>query len=79
MARCAQSNSPAGEFEGIALVAPSFGAVEGLPEPQEGVLFLVSALVRAAVPSRHDVASPGDLVRDPEGRVVGCRNLAVNP
>ena len=64
--------------EGVRLTCPSFGAVEGLPGPQEGTLYVVSALVRAAVPGRSDVASPGDLVRDAEGRVVGASSLHLN-
>ena len=78
IARCASSSTPAGEHGGVALVRTVFGAVEGLPEPEAGVVFVVSALVRAAVPHRSDVASPGDLVRNEAGAVVGCRNLVVN-
>ena len=78
VARCRTVNSPAGDAEGIPLARVSYGAVEGLPEPAEGVLYVVSALVRAAVPGRSDVASPGDLVRDPAGNVIGCRGLVVN-
>jgi len=59
-------------------VTTSYGRVEGLPEPETGVLYLVSAVVRAAVPGRADVASPGDLVRDGEGNVIGCRHLILN-
>ena len=78
LARCAQVSAAAGEHEGLPLVSVQFGEVEGLPEPQEGILYIVSALVRSAVPHRHDVASPGDLVRDSAGQPVGCRNLVVN-
>ena len=78
VARCASSSTPAGEHGGVGLVRTVFGAVKGLPEPEAGVIFVVSALVRAAVPGRSDVASPGDLVRDAAGAVVGCRNLVVN-
>jgi hypothetical protein len=78
LARCAQVAAPAGEHAGVALSRVAFGAVEGLPEPEPGVVFVVSALVRAAVPHRSDVASPGDLVRNEAGQVVGCRNLVVN-
>ena len=36
-----------------------FGDVEGLPEPKEGTIFIVSALVLAAVgQSRPDVVAP---------------------
>ena len=78
VARCRTVNEPAGYADGVPLVRVAYGAVEGLPEAAEGVLYVVSALVRAAVPERSDVASPGDLVRDPEGNVVGCRGLVVN-
>lgn len=78
LARCATKSVPAGEFGGVALSTTAYGAVEGLPEPAEGVLYVVSALVRAAVPHRADVASPGDLVRDAAGAVIGCRGLVVN-
>jgi hypothetical protein len=78
VARCSTEASPAGEHAGAMLSRVSFGAVEGLPEPEAGVLFIVSGLVRSAVPERSDVASPGDLVRDTSGAVVGCRHLVVN-
>jgi len=78
VARCATTSAPAGEAEGVPLVRTSYGEVVGLPDPSPGTLFVVSALVRAAVPHRADVASPGDLVRDASGNVVGCRNLVIN-
>lgn len=78
VARCASTSSQAGEFDGIPLSKTTFGQVQDLPEPQDGTLFVVSALVRQAVPHRTDVASPGDLVRDADGNVVGCKGLIVN-
>ncbi len=78
VARCSQTSTPAGEHGGVALSRVVFGAVEGLPEPEPGVVFVVSALVRAAVPGRSDVASPGELVRNEAGQPVGCRGLVVN-
>lgn len=78
IARCAQISSPAGQYEGVPLVNAKFGPVEGLPDGVPGLVFIVSALVRAAMPGRRDLASPGDQVRDADGRVVGCRNLIIN-
>lgn len=65
-------------------VAPGFflqspGPVEGLPEPQVGVLLVASALVRSAVPHRGDVVSPGELVRNESGQPIGCNGFSVNP
>lgn len=57
----------------------TFGQVEGLPEPEKGVAYLVSALVMSAVPDRTDVFAPGELLRDAEGRVIGARGLSCTP
>ena len=78
VARCSSASTPAGEVNGIALSRTTFGAVTGLPEPVEGVILVVSALVRAALPTRTDLASPGELVRDAAGAVIGCKGLIVN-
>ena len=78
VARVAATSTPAGEFGGVALSRTTFGEVEGLPAPVDGVIFVVSALVRSAVPSRTDVASPGDLVRGEDGQPIGCRGLIIN-
>lgn len=76
--RVSQTRECVGEVNGIALNATSFGEVEGLPEQQEGVLLVVSALVRNALPSRTDLASPGMLIRNEDGQPVGCDGLDVN-
>lgn len=78
VARCAEVSAPAGTIDGIELITRSYGAVAGLPEPQPGVMYIVSALVRLACPGRHDLASPGDVVRDAAGQIIGCKNLVVN-
>jgi len=63
---------------GVPLFAQSVGDVVGLPEPQEGTFYVVSTLVRNAVPDRTDVFSPGDLKRDVGGQPVGCIGLVGN-
>ena len=78
VARCAAVQTAAGDANGIPLVRQVFGQVESLPEQEQGTIFIVSALVRAAESTRPDLASPGDLVRDSAGAVVGCRNLIIN-
>jgi len=59
----------------VPVIKTRFGEVEGLPEPQEGTIYIVSHLVAQAVPDREDVFFPDDLVRDSQGNVVGCRAL----
>lgn len=62
----------------VQIYTTNYGAVEGLPEQQQGKLLLVSGMVRAALPDRMDLVSPGDLVRDDAGRPVGCKGLVGN-
>lgn len=46
-----------------------------LPEPEEGVLYIVSGLVAAAA-QRPDVVSPARVIRDPiDGRTRGAKAL----
>jgi hypothetical protein len=62
----------------IPLVRAEYGPVEGLSDPVEDTLYIVSSMVRLAVPDRSDVASPADLVRDLGGKIVGCTALEIN-
>lgn len=55
-----------------------YGKVEGLPEEKEGVVFIVSALVRNALPDRGDIVSPTDLVRDQNNQPIGAKALDGN-
>ena len=52
------------------------GAVEGLPDPIPGAYFIVSRLVASAA-KREDLLVPGALLRDDQGRVVGCKGLSL--
>lgn len=63
---------------GIDLYRPVFGEVTGLPEYSEGTYLLVSAMVREALPLRKDLVSPGQLLRDDNGNVIGCLGLVGN-
>lgn len=66
------------EVAGIPVFGESYGDVVGLPAPVDGVGYIVSAMVRQASPMRWDVFSPGDLVRDEKGAVIGCRGIVGN-
>ena len=50
----------------------------GLPDAEEGVLFIVSRFVavEAAKMGRKDFLVPDLLVRDDEGNIIGCKALA---
>lgn len=79
VARCAQTRKDVDLIGGIIISVVKFGDVQDLPDPQFGVWFIVSALVRDAVPHRKDLLSPGTLVRDDAGNITGCRGFDVNP
>jgi len=63
--------------EGVPLFVTEFGDVEGLPAPKPDTIYVVSGLVRShpQVAAREDVYSPGRLLRDEQGRVVGAVGL----
>lgn len=60
----------------IPVTRKSYGEVENLPDPQDDVVYVVSALVAGRVPDRTDVLITSSPVRDDGGRIVGCRELA---
>ena len=64
-----------GEVDGITVYATKFGHLEGLPEPDEDAIYIVSALAAQACAGRTDVLVPGEAIRDEAGRVIGCNGL----
>jgi len=52
-----------------------FGEPEGLPDYVEGVFYIVSQLVKNALPNRADLLVPAEVVRDEKGNIVGCKSL----
>ena len=58
----------------VTAVSQSAAGFEGLPEPQEGVIIVVSAMVANAA-ERDDVCHP-TVIRDDKGRIVGDTALA---
>jgi hypothetical protein len=52
--------------------------VEGLPEPEDGVIYITSSLVAGKLPSRPDVLAPDTgptAVRDENGHIVAVNRL----
>lgn len=73
IARVKQSTEKSAEHAGIPIYTSTFGNVEGLPAPKEGVIYIISALALNAVPAdRTDVVAPGNLQRNEQGQPVGC-------
>jgi hypothetical protein len=51
------------------------GQAEGLPEPKPGIIYIVSGMFRSHA-GRSDLYQPGELLRDDEGRPIGCIGLS---
>ena len=77
-ARCTQTTNKVGEINSIPLTETSFGSVTGLPNEQEGIKYIVSRLVMQACQERKDLLVPNEIVRDEEGKIVGCKSFAIN-
>lgn len=57
-------------------VAGSPREIVGLPDPEEDVILIVAKAVADAAPAgRGDLMSPGRLLRDADGKVIGCDGL----
>lgn len=82
VARVCQSrekvSSISSEGEKIDLYRTTFGQTVDLPDQEPKTLQIVSAMVRIANASRIDLISPGELLRDEAGRVIGCQNFDTN-
>jgi hypothetical protein len=80
-ARAIQEDAIVGELEGIPLVRSTFGAPTGLPEWEEGVFLIVSAMTAKAAQAAgrriDDLLLTSGAVRDAEGKIVGCTQLAL--
>jgi hypothetical protein len=63
------------EIEGIKTSVLVFGEPEGLPEYKNGVFYIVSQLVKTALPKREDLLVPAEVVRDEKGQIIGCKSL----
>lgn len=76
VARVSTNTEALAPVDGIPAVRSTFGEVVDLPEAEDGKAYVVSRMVLSACPDRTDLFAPGELVRDEEGKVVGCRGLS---
>lgn len=87
VARVSETREDAGRLPVVGgflrLTRPVMGRVTGLPGQVEGTTLVVSRMVLKAVreqqPTRDDLISPGPLVRDEKGVVVGADGGTVLP
>lgn len=79
-ARVSCTWEPVGEIDGVPLHQPTYGQVQGLPDPAPGVAYIVSLLTAQAAAASgrttHDLYAVAQTVRDGSGRIVGCLGLS---
>ena len=76
--RVSSTISIVGDIDGIPDEETVYGEVTDLPEKQDGVILIVSAMVASRLPNRDDLRVPGRQVRNERGQVIGCKSLS-NP
>lgn len=58
----------------------TYTRIEELPDPSPDIYYIVSLVVAQAAAACHrstaDLLTPGEQVRDSQGRIVGCKSLA---
>lgn len=54
-----------------------FGTINNLPEPRDGVHYIVSRMCANACPDRHDLVVPGPSIRDENGVITACYGFFV--
>ena len=59
----------------VPITETTYGDVDGLPDPVDDTMYIVSSLGAQRVPDRNDVFIPNESVRDENGRIIGCRSL----
>lgn len=69
-----KSTSLVATSKGVSIVKTD-GETFNLPEPKEGVLYIVSQLTACEVLDRHDLVFPYISVHDNNGSIIGCRSL----
>lgn len=64
-------------IDGIPISSTSWGETNDVPEYVEGTYYIVSQLVKNALPERKDLLVPKGAVRDDKGNVIGCTRLDI--
>lgn len=79
IARARQTDVVVDNIGGVPIVQTTFGEVVDLPEPQEGVMLIVSIITlnaaRAGRRPTDDLLITSGPVRNESGQIVGCKAL----
>lgn len=76
-ARVNQTFNHVDTIDGVRLFVTKLDKVFSLPKPEKNVVYIVSAMVKERETCRNDLVSPGKLVRNDKGQVVGCEGFII--
>jgi len=77
MIRVPETNEDIGTIDGIPISCTTWGETTDVPSPKQGTFYIVSQLVRNALPDRPDLLVPKQVVRDNDGNIIGCKRLDI--
>jgi hypothetical protein len=64
-------------IDGIPISATCWGETTEIPDYVVGTYYIVSQLVKNALPKRKDLLVPKGAVRDEKGNIMGCTRLDI--
>lgn len=70
------TDTPVGLLHGQPLTEVAYGEVENLPDPQPGVLYIVSVIAASAAPDRTDLLLTSRPIRNDAGQIVAAGAFA---
>jgi len=77
MIRISELVTDIGEIEGVPISSTKWGETSEVPTYVEGTYYIVSQLVKNALPHRKDLLVPKGVVRDDKGNIIGCTRLDI--
>ena len=77
VARVRMGRVKQGEVDGITINKTQTGKVFDMPKKETGTYYIVSRVVAVALPQRHDLIYPDELIKDSSGKVLGCKSFGM--
>jgi hypothetical protein len=77
MIRVNEDVTDVGEIDGIPISSTQWGETSEVPSYVDGTYYIVSQLVKNALPKRRDLLVPKGVVRDDKGNIIGCTRLDI--
>lgn len=77
MIRVEESTKFVRTINDVPITCTTWGDTNDVPAPVEGTYYIVSQLVKNALPHRTDLLVPKQVIRDKQGNIIGCQSLDI--